>query len=93
MLYEIMPDVALIAASPVGDTTTAGATDRLAGLIMPLKAIIDAIPVGLPELWDGETWLYVDSAMTALYGALAALEHIDRMRHAPDQPICADITL
>ena len=93
MLYEIMPDVAVIAASPVGDVTTAEATDRLAALIMPLKAIIEAVPVERPELWDGETWLYVDSAMTGLYGALAALEHIDRMRHLPDQPIYAEVTL
>ena len=54
--------------------------DFLANLIRPLRAIINAFPVELPEPLDGETWLCVDSAMTGLYGALAALEDIDRRR-------------
>jgi hypothetical protein len=60
-------------------------TDCLAELIMPLRALIDALPIELPEPLRGETWLYFDSAITGLYGALAALEDIDRMRHVPDQ--------
>jgi hypothetical protein len=93
-LYEIMLDAAVIAAPPVVDAKSGGTkTDCLAALIMPLRAIIDAFPVEPPELWDGETWLYFDSAKTGLYGALAALEDLDRMRCVPDQPICAHITV
>ena len=74
LLYEIMLDAAVIAAPPVVDAKNGGTkTDCLAALIMPLRAIIDAFPVEPPELWDGETWLYFDSAKTGLYGALAAL--------------------
>ena len=74
-------------AQPAGTTgqTELGAAPRsdcLAELIMPLRAIINAFPVELPELLDGETWLCFDSAMTGLYGALAALEDIDRRRGA-----------
>jgi hypothetical protein len=94
LLYEIMLDATVIAAPPVVDAKSGGTkTDCLAALIMPLRAIIDAFPVEPPELWDGETWLYFDSAKTGLYGALAALEDLDRMRCVPDQPICAHITV
>ena len=59
----------------LGDAPT---SDYLAGLIEHLRAIIDALPVELPEPLDGETWLCLDSAVTGLYGALAALEEIGR---------------
>ena len=85
-----MPDAAVISASPVADARCAGTTaDCLTALIMPLRAIIDAFPVEPPEPFDGETWLYFDSAKTGLYGALAALEDLDRMRCIADQPIRA----
>jgi hypothetical protein len=92
LFHEIMPDAAAIAASPVGDAKCAGTTtDCLAALIMPLRAIIDAFPVEPPEPSDGETWLYFDSAITGLYGALAALQDIERLHRVPDQPIYAHI--
>ena len=74
-------------AQPAGTTgqtepATGPRSDYLAGLIMPLRAIINAFPVELPEQLDGETWLCFDSAMAGLYGALAALEDIDRRRSA-----------
>jgi len=85
-----MPDAAVIAASPIADARCTGtAKDRLAALILPLRAIIDAFPVGPPEPFDGETWLYFDSAITGLYGALAALQDIERIRRVADQPIYA----
>ena len=92
LFHETMPDAAVIAASPLADEKGTGTTtDRLAALIMPLRAIIDAFPVEPPEPFDGETWLYFDSAMTGLYGALAALQDIERMHHGADQPICTHL--
>jgi hypothetical protein len=94
LFYETMPDAAVIAASPVADARCAGTTtDFLTALIMPLRAIIDAFPVEPPEPFDGETWLYFDSAITGLYGALAALQDLDRMHRVADQPIYAHITV
>ena len=83
---EVARGVAVTGLTGQTDHGAAPRTDCLAALIRPLKALIDAFPIELPEPLRGETWLYFDSAIAGLYGALGALEDIDRMHHIPYQP-------
>jgi hypothetical protein len=53
-------------------------TECFTRVIMPLRAIIGALPSSLADSSDGDTWLCLESVMSGLYGALIALEDIDR---------------
>ncbi len=66
-------------------------TDCLAELITRLRALLKALPVELRGSFDGETWLCFDSAVTGLYGALGALEEMERRQHQSSPSIFARI--
>jgi hypothetical protein len=56
-------------------------TECFTRVIMPLRAIIGALPSSLADSSDGDTWFCLESVMSGLYGALIALEDIDRKDH------------
>ncbi len=76
----------LVAAAVVTDAeeghgwSTGAAVGRgegLANLVSRLKAVASELTTGLPELADGSSWVQLDAALRALYGALAALRTLD----------------